>query len=129
MHDAFEARENATAAYREKLGYVAGASGIAVAIGDRVVNCDVFDKPGTCEKTWERLLSGSILEAMATKSATNRAGVAEVERLLATISELHWEPFFPIGEGVDFRASATEDHASALVFANSTVHGSVVSQS
>jgi hypothetical protein len=129
MRDAFEARENATAAYREKLAYVAGASGIAVAIGDRVVSCDVFDKPGTCEKTWERLLSGSILEAMATKSATNRAGVAEVERLLATISELDWEPFCPIGEGVDFRASATEDHASALVFADSTVHGSVVSQS
>ena len=33
------------------------------------------------------------------------------------------------GSDFDFRASAAEDHASALVFADSTVHGSVVSQS
>lgn len=127
MSEAFEARESAASEYRETLPYVEGATGIAVAIGKRVVGCDIFDKPETCEKTWERLLSGCILEAMASQSEAARAEVADVERLLATAGEAAWERFDPIGEGEDYRtASEAGDYASALVFANSVVHGSVV---
>ncbi len=127
MSDAFEARQSAASKYRESLPYVAGATGIAVAIGEQVVGCDVFDNPETCEKTWERLLSGCILEAMVSKATGAHAEVAQVEKLLATAADLAWERFDSIGEGVDYRTeSSGGDHASALVFEDSVVHGSVV---
>jgi len=43
---------------------VEGATGLAVAIGNKVVALDLFDKPATCRKVWNRLLSGLVLDAL-----------------------------------------------------------------
>ena len=56
MSDAFETYQDRIATHREKVKYVASAVGVAVAIGDRVVSVDFFDKPATGEKVWSRLL-------------------------------------------------------------------------
>ena len=45
MSDTFDAYEDQVAEFRDKLRYVEGASGMAVTIGDKVVGCDLFDKP------------------------------------------------------------------------------------
>ena len=41
---------------RGSLPYVEGASGIAVAIGGKVVGMDIFDKPATCKAVWGRVV-------------------------------------------------------------------------
>ena len=56
--DTFEAYRSLLDEYRDKLAYVEGATGMAVAVGGTVVACDVFDKASTCKKVWGRLLSG-----------------------------------------------------------------------
>ena len=56
MADAFDAYKDQVAEFQEKLKYVEGASGMAVVIGKKVVGCDLFDKPSTCRKVWDRLL-------------------------------------------------------------------------
>ena len=38
------------AEFRERLKYVEGATGLAVAVGPKVVAVDVFDKPSTCRE-------------------------------------------------------------------------------
>ena len=51
----------------------------------------------------------------------------DVERTLAGLSNLSWEPAESVSEGEEYRAeSPTGDHASALVFDGTLVHGSVV---
>ncbi len=127
MSDAFDTYGDRMVEYREKLKYVDGASGVAVAIGDRVVAVDLFDKPATCEKVWDRLLSGVVFDALEAGATDQYASVADVEQLVATAGDLPWEQSAAVGEGEEYRAESNRgDHASALAFEETIVHGSVV---
>jgi hypothetical protein len=127
MSDAFDTYQNQLAEYRENLKYVEGASGLAAVIGKRVVGCDLFDKPSTCRKVWDRLLSGLALETIALKETADEANVADVDRLLETTRGAAWQETAPIGEGEEYRAEfANGDQASALTYQDSLVHGSIL---
>jgi hypothetical protein len=128
MSDAFDSYGDRIEEYREKLKYVEGASGVAVAIGERVVAVDLFDKPATCQKVWDRLLSGAVFDALEAGETAQHASVADVERLVVAAGELPWEQGEAVGEGEEYRAESNRgDHASALAFEETVVHGSVVS--
>jgi hypothetical protein len=127
MSDTFAAHQRRLGEFREKLRYVDGAIGAAVAVGGQVVGCDVFDKASTCEKVWDRLLSGVMLDAMELGETEKLAEPGDVAKLLQSLGGYTWEPTEPIGEGRELRAeSATGDHASALLFDDVLVHGSLV---
>ena len=127
MSDAFDAHQDKIAAYREHLQYVEGAVGLAVAIGNQINSIDVFDKPSTCESAWDKLLSGVVFDALEADKEHEPASIADVEQLLAATERLPWEQADPIGEGEEFRAESQRgDHASALTFGETLVHGSVV---
>jgi hypothetical protein len=126
MSDAFESLATQRTDYADKFTYVAGAIGFAVALGGKVVSADLFDKPQTCEKVWRRLLSGVILDALATKPEGQSADAAAVEKLLESAGSAVWKKVDPVGEGEDYRAEIGNDHASALTLDNTLVHGSVV---
>ena len=129
MSDAFDAYEDQVAVFREKLKYVEGASGMAVTIGDKVVGYDLFDKPSTCQKVWDRLLSGLVFGALETKESEKQAGASDIEEMLKATSNAPWEPAEPIGEGEEYRAEFNNgEHASALTFEDSLVHGSVLAE-
>ena len=132
MADTFRAYGDDVAEFRERLQYLDGACGLAVAIGKKVVAVDLFDKATTCRKVWQRLLSGYVLDALeATAEAgqvePDQAEAADVERLLATASAMYWHKADSVGEGDEYRASQGDDvHASALTLDSSPVHVSVV---
>lgn len=127
MSDAFDACENRIAEYLRALKYVDGAVGLAVAIGGRVASVDVFDKPATCQRVWDRLLSGMVFDAMEAAKKDPSVSIADVERVLASASDLAWERVDAVGEGSEFRAeSQGGDHASVLVLNDVVVHGSVM---
>jgi len=129
MSDTFDAYEDQVAEFRDKLRYVEGASGMAVTIGDKVVGCDLFDKPTTCQKVWGRLLSGLVFGALESKKSEKQAGTSDIEEMLKTTSNASWEPAEPIGEGEEYRAEFDDgEHASALTFEESLVHGSVLAE-
>jgi len=127
MADAFDAYKEQVADFREKLKYVDGASGVAVVIGKHVVGCDLFDKPSTCRKVWDRLLSGLVFDALEAKESSEHAGTSDIDQLLKTTSDAAWQPTEPIGEGEEYRAELGHgEQASALTFHDSLVHGSVL---
>ena len=119
MSDTFDSYKEQVADFREKLRYVDGASGMAVAIGKKIVAIDVFDKPSTCGKVWDRLMSGYVLDALEEQTDRGQAEAADVEQLLGTATGMPWEKAEPVGEG-------EEVHASALAFHDAPVHVSVV---
>jgi hypothetical protein len=130
MSDTFIAYGKRLEEFREKLPYVDGAIGAVVAVGGKVVSCDLFDKPSTCQKVWNRLLSGVVLDALEAQKDEKQAEAADVEALLRGLGGLPWQPADRVGEGEELRASSDKgDHASALVFDQVLVHGSVVCQS
>ena len=128
MSEAFDALEEQRSDYRDNIAYVEDATGVAVAIGKQVVALDVFDKPSTCQKVWDRLLSGCILDALDAESKDGQAEVAEVERLLSSAAAAEWKRVQPVGEGVEYRSEFDEDQMSVLSFADTLVHASVVAQ-
>lgn len=127
MSDAFESYQDRIREYREKLTYVEGASGIAVAIGDRILSVDLFDKPTTCEKVWDRLLSGVFFDALEASQSDTHVSVAQVEQLVGSTNDLPWEPSDAVGEGEEYRAESTRgDYATALSLDDTVVHGSLI---
>lgn len=127
MSDAFEAYEETIATFRDNLKYVDGATGVAVAVGKKVVAIDVFDKSSTCEKVWERLLSGVVFDALEAAKTDQQPSVKDVEQLIANVGDLPWEQTPAVGEGEEYRSvSKRGDHGSALAFQQTVVHGSVV---
>jgi hypothetical protein len=127
MADTYDSYRPRLSEFQERLKYVEGATGLAVAVGDKVVSVDLFDKPATCGKVWARLLTGVILDALEESPSERRAEAGNVEGLLAHLRTAPWQEARAVGAGEEFR-SDTEDgkHASALVFAGSVIHGSLV---
>jgi len=129
MSDTFEAHRKRLDEFREKIQYVEGASGVAVAVRGKVVAVDLFDKPSTCQKVWDRLMSGFMLDAIESEQAEREAEAPDVERLLGDLGQLNWQQAPAVGEGEEYRAeSPTGDHASALALGGVLLHGSVVCQ-
>ncbi len=127
LHDTFDAKQTSMDEFYEKIRHCEGATGLAVAVGGRLVSCDFFDKPGTCKKVWKRLLSGFVLDAMEVGSETNPPAIAEVADMLQVLRELPWYSVAAVGDGEEFRAaSPAGDIASTLCVDGSLIHGSLV---
>jgi hypothetical protein len=126
MADTYTNLSGKLAEYQEKLKYPAGAVGVAVAVGGKVVCVDAFDKPATCEKAWERILSGCIVAALEDESKTEQLEAEAVEKVLAESQTATWTEAPAVGEGKEFRAEFNGSVASALRLDEATVHLSVV---
>jgi hypothetical protein len=127
MADSFAARQPQIDHYAEQFNYPDGATGMAVAVGDKIVAVDLFDKAVTCRKVWKRLLSGFILDAVGTNAVTEQVSQPAVEGMLTALRASPWEKVEPVGDGEEYRVRAGDGtQASALTFEDSLVHGSLV---
>jgi hypothetical protein len=127
MEDTFDSSRDKLAELQTRFRYVAGSSGVAIALGKQIVCLDLFDKPSTCQKVWDRLLSGGLLEALFAKSSDHQAEISDVERFIADLGAAPWAVATPAGEGQEFRSATRQGtQASALCFAEQIVHGSAV---
>jgi hypothetical protein len=112
--------------YRAKLTYPEGAVGVAIAVGTRVVCVDLFDKPATCQKAWDRLLSGSIVDALAGSAGEAQADAGAVEKVLAEANATTWTEAPAVGDGQEFRAEFKGSIGSALMLNGAIVHMNVL---
>jgi hypothetical protein len=127
MSDTFETNSARLDEFRGRLKYVEGATGLAVAVGKKVVAIDLFDRPATCSRVWDRLLSGVVMDALEESQSEERALTSDVEQLIARLGARAWENAPAVGLGQEFRLDPDPaTHASALVFQDSVLHGSVV---
>jgi hypothetical protein len=127
MADSFTAYQGQIDAYAERFPYPEGAAGVAVAVGDKVVAVDLFDKPATCRKVWRRLLSGFLLEAVEPAAGAGQVTQPAVEGKLAALRDTAWEKAQPVGDGEEYRGKSEDGaQASALAFGDALVHGSLL---
>jgi hypothetical protein len=127
MEDAYESQRNRLNEFRERLVYAEGATGMAVAIGKQIVSVDLFDKPETCRRVWNRLLTGVIMDALELEAVPERPTVADAEKALYLLASHPWQRTPAAGLGDEYRFEAYGDwHAAALVFDGAVIHGSLV---
>jgi hypothetical protein len=127
MADTYAAHQGRLADFRDRLRYVEGAAGVAVAVGGKVASVDLFDKPATCRKVWDRLLTGVVMDALEAISGDKRAGGDDVREALTALREAPWQQAQAAGAGEEFRAEVGPDrHASALTCGGAVVHASLV---
>lgn len=125
MSDTYEGLADKMTDYREKLKYPEGAVGVAIAVGKKVVCVDLFDKPATCQKAWDRLLSGSIVDALE-GAAEGQVDSQAVEQVLAESRATAWTEAPTVGEGQEFRAEFNGNVGSALMLDGAVVHMNVL---
>jgi len=127
MADTYESNRQRFQEFQRRLGYTEEATGLAVAIGPTIVALDIFDKPSTCRKVWDRLLSGFVMDALEEGRTAQPPAPAEVDGLLKRLEAAAWQESPAVGEGREFRTDTAPDiYASALMFATSLLHGSAV---
>jgi hypothetical protein len=127
MEDTFVANQTKIDHFSDQFQYPKGAVGLAVALGDKLVAVDLFDKASTCKKVWRRLLSGFILDGMARSSETGQLTQTAVEETLSTLGRSSWEQVKPVGDGEEYRVKPSDGvQASALAFGDALVHGSLL---
>jgi hypothetical protein len=125
MSDTFESFRDRLDEYQRRMTYVEGATGVAVAVGENVVAVDLFDKPATCRKAWDRLLSGTVMDALEAGSSVKPPTAVDVEELLRRLRSTDWQRTTAVGEGEEYRFDTDHQlHASALLFEGAVVHGS-----
>lgn len=84
-------------------------------------------QPATGEKVWNRLLSGVVFDALEAGESYRPPLAEDIEQLLAQLGDLPWGQTPAVGEGEEYRTESERgDHASALAFQETVIHGSVV---
>src|SRR5262249_50254705 len=127
LFDTYATYRNHIVAAKQALPYVPGASGLAVGIGPGIISVDLFDKPRTCRKVWNRLLRGSVLEALMEQGQVGcMPDAAQVLELVGEVRNAKWSQTAPVGEGEEFRTELDGKVASALLLDDALVHASVV---
>jgi hypothetical protein len=127
MADTYDSHRQSLAEFRDRLRCVDGASGLAVAIGSKVVSVDLFDNPVTCRKVWDRLLTGFVMDALEPGTASDRPGGRDVQDKLAALRDAPWRQTPAAGAGEEYRAVWERDqHASALTCDGTVLHGSLI---
>ena len=129
MSDTYEHYRDRMGEFRDRLKCVEEATGVAVAVGGKLVSADLFDKPATCRKVWNRMLTGVVLDALeaARAQATARTanvqgvsslrlgswqrfgaqesvGVSDVRWALVTLNNAPWRQGAAVGAGQEFCA-------------------------
>jgi hypothetical protein len=127
LADTFAAISHDIAESCDRLRYVSRASGM-LAVGADMVVLDLFDKPSTCEKLWDRLVRGFLLDVLESRNAIDPPpGTSEAEELLCEMREAPWKRRRAVGDGQEYRAEMeTGRSACRLVFQHRELHASVV---
>jgi hypothetical protein len=104
-----------------------GACGVAVAIaGSVVASIDIFDKPATLQKLWDRLVLGLALDAVEVGDAERAVDGSDISVELYKTGSMRWRRVEPaIGMGEAFRAQDDGTLATALVVDGTPIHLSI----
>ncbi len=124
LSDALDVHRGAVEDLRAKLRYPKGAAGIAVALGGRLVSVDIFDKPSTLERLFDRLVQGLALDALELPATASQAEAPDISVRLYSMRNMKWRQVEPVvGLGESYRARDNDDTlATALVKDGTLVH-------
>jgi hypothetical protein len=121
MHEIYESRGQSLDGYLSAFPYVAGAVGLAVALGGRMAGADLFDQSETAETLWPKLVRSYALDAMDSADG----GTVErtrAERLIGRTRGGHAETFPSLALGEDVRFDGDGVVGGGLIYEETPIH-------
>jgi hypothetical protein len=128
MSDIFLEHRAVVQELRRDLQCPEGASGIAATIDGRTVGIDLFDKPETLKKVWERLVvMGFTLDFLDLRDTDRLADDQQkpVRVYMDSVKDMSWQEFPTVGAGKMYRATGSDSLAAALVVDETLLHLSI----
>lgn len=125
MRDAHDGRRASLEELERRLQYVEGASGLACAVGGRVVFAEVFDRPDPCRSAWPRLVRSLAFEPAAQEDGAPEVTRDAVRLFLDEVTATRAEEFPSPGVGADIKLTAGRVSGSALRVEETVVHCSL----
>jgi hypothetical protein len=123
LSDTLDTHRSRVEDLRRNLPYVEDSSGIAVAIGGQTVGIDIFDKPATLEKIWDRLVQGIAIDALEICMITRRTSGTDRSVKLYMSRVKRWRQVETVGLGEAYRAQDDDGTlATALVKDGTLLH-------
>jgi hypothetical protein len=123
MSDVLDVHRKAAEGLRQGLRYPEGASGIAIAFGGKVAGIDIFDKPATLAKLWDRLMRAVVLDALELRDSKCWVSGSDVSVKLYMVRNVRWQQADSVGLGEAYRARGEDDTlATALVMDGTLIH-------
>ncbi len=134
LHEIYASEEVDVERYVAAFPAPSGASGMAVAIGGRLVALDLFDSTEALQRQWPRLVAGAASAALdhrrrvaagwLTKPQHRYPDPGALGRMLARARKATADATVnrSVGEGWDVRLATTRVHGSALVHDGRVVH-------
>lgn len=127
LHDSFVAQAGVISRGTEGLDWSTGATGMAAAVGGRLVQLDLFDRPDTCARYWKRLSEALALGAHDGSAPPVRASVSVVYDAIESLTAAAWQRVVAVGEGDEHRVDGAGGFvASMLALGERIVHLSAI---
>ena len=137
MDDVFESKRNFIERALQTFKYPQNAQGWIIAINGEIQTIEMFGEKGLCEKAWERVMRGCVLETMGkvgqrhrgkkeTMPKIDRVKEQQVFRALDRLSKLAWEQVAAVSAGEEYRGDDGSLIGSQLQLDGQLVHLSAV---
>jgi hypothetical protein len=119
-HALYENWHQELADYEARLRMPDQAFGVAVAIDGKLEAVDLFDKPSTLHKLWQRLARSYIVAALCPQAP--RSTKTDVNEVMGSILSSAGESYVPVGVGTSIRLTNADTVGAALVCNGRLVH-------
>jgi hypothetical protein len=107
---------------------IGAASGLAVAIEQKIVEIELFDRPSACQIKWKALISNLAKLSFKNLASSSWTRTLHVQQLLVALNKAPWRQVETIGEG-DYHEAviAHLGHASSLSLEGWLIHAKFIS--
>ena len=130
LTDALEMHREKVDDLRRRMPSIEDAAGVAVCVNEKIVCIDVFDKPATLARLWDRMVEGIAIDAMDTHCPRPQASILKVMIQACEMTELQWHRAESFGLGEEH---ITNDRngalATAMVVDGVVLHASIAAPS
>jgi len=125
MHEGFKSREKEIRDFHESLNLPESATGYLACAGELVLGGDLFDKPETLRRKWNRLFQSSIVEALRFSGEVPATDRMIAERFLQNATESISDTHYPPGIGKGVNIEGKEVLGSVLLADGQMVHAAL----
>ncbi len=102
-----------------------GQNGVAVFINNRFVCLDLFDRPETLSRLWEKLLRSYAMDALEAREEKATAGDPDPQAVLDAIAGSKCNTYSSVGLGSDLRLAGSGIVGAGLALGQALLHFSV----